>query len=124
VSVFTDLDVMLLIHPVRVNPIMKVVIFVLLVAKSCGWWHSSFGSILRLACSADLFRAVLVAPWLMTHLTASGGYRINMQINYRSSAGRGLCVGVGVGASWRATRDPGPRASSSHCWQSRCKRRQ
>jgi hypothetical protein len=52
---------------------------------------------LGLACSADLIRAELVVPWLMKHLTASGGYRINLQINYRSSAGRELCVGVGGG---------------------------
>ena len=54
---------------------------------------------LDLACSADLIRAVLVAPWLMTHLTASGGYRIDLQINYHSSAGRELRVGVGGGGS-------------------------
>ena len=76
--------------------------FVLLGTESC--------SGLQLAYSADLFRAVLVDSWLMTHFTASGGYRINLQINYRSSAGRGLRVGVGVGASWRATRDPGPES--------------
>jgi hypothetical protein len=45
--------------------------------------------------------------------SAPGGHKeIILQINYRSSVGRELCVGVwGVGASWRATRDPGPRAS-------------
>ena len=52
---------------------------------------------LQLAYSADLFRAVLVASRLMTHFTASGGYRIKLQINYRSSVGQGSCVFVGGG---------------------------
>jgi hypothetical protein len=35
-----------------------------------------------------------------------------------------VCAGVGVGASWRATRDPGPRASLGLCQQfKRSKRR-
>ena len=63
--------------------------FVLLGTESC--------SGLQLAYSADLFRAVLVASRLMTHFTASGGYRIKLQINYRSSVGRELCVFVGGG---------------------------
>jgi hypothetical protein len=62
VTVFTDLDVILLIHPKRVNLIMEIVIFVHLGAKSCGWRHSSFGGVLHLAYSADLIRAGLVAP--------------------------------------------------------------
>ena len=34
----------------------------------------------------------------MTHFTASGGYRIKLQINYRSSVGQGrVCLWVGVG---------------------------
>ena len=33
----------------------------------------------------------------MTHFTASGGYRIKLQINYRSSVGQGSCVFVGGG---------------------------
>ena len=67
----------------------KIVLFVLLGSKSC--------SGLQLAYSADLFRAVLVASRLMTHFTASGGYRIKLQINYRSSVGQGSCVFVGGG---------------------------
>ena len=50
-----------------------------------------------MAYSADLNRAVLVDSWLMTHFTASGGYRIKLQINYRSSVGQGSCVFVGGG---------------------------
>ena len=67
----------------------KIVLFVLLGSKSC--------SGLQLAYSADLFRAVLVDSWLITHFTASGGYRIKLQINYRSSVGQGSCVFVGGG---------------------------
>ena len=87
----------------------KIVLFVLLGSKSC--------SGLQLACSADLFRAVLVASRLMTHFTASGGYRIKLQINYRSSVGRELCVFVGGGGGVLAgaTPDPGPRITSSLC---------
>ena len=71
------------------NLIRKIVLFVLLGSKSC--------SGLQLAYSADLFRAVLVASRSMTHFTASGGYRIKLQINYRSSVGQGSCVFVGGG---------------------------
>ena len=68
----------------------KIVLFVLLGSKSC--------SGLQLAYSADLFRAGLVDSRLMTHFTASGGYRIKLQINYRSSVGQGrVCLWVGVG---------------------------
>jgi hypothetical protein len=98
VTAFTDLDVILLIHPIRVNPTMKLVIFVLLGAKSCNWRHSSFGSVLRLAYSADLFRAVLVASRLMTHLTASGGYRSGVCRSTTAAASGGDCVWVWVWA--------------------------
>ena len=76
--------------------IRKIVLFVhwrrvLKLAVFFVWWWSSVGVL------CGLNRAVLVASRLMTHFTASGGYRIKLQINYRSSVGQGSCVFVGGG---------------------------
>ena len=58
---------------------------------------------LDLACSADLFRAVLVDSWLMTHLTASDGYRSGVcRSTTAAASGRGrVCLWVGVGVCCR-----------------------
>jgi hypothetical protein len=50
------------------------------------------------------------------HLVATGDNPAD-QLPQQRRAGT-VCVGVGwVGASWRATRDPDPRASSGLCQQ-------
>ena len=58
-----------------------------------------FGSGLQLAYSADLFRAGLVDSWLMTHFTASGGYRSGVCRSTTAAAPGGVAVCV-CGWGW------------------------
>ena len=72
--------------------------FVLLGTESCSGLRFGSGLESSVGVLCGLNRAVLVDSWLMAHFTASGGYRIKLKINYRSSVGQGSCVFVGGGA--------------------------